>query len=903
MSPETNVAYPSQYETEVVLKDGSAVLFRPIRRDDTGGWLDFIHRLSSRTRYLRFHHVPKEMEMEDAVRFCTVDYTNTFAFVAELLKEQQREIIAIGRYFRLPDKRTAEVAFVIEDAYQGRGIGTRLVEWLANVARQNGIAVFEADVLSENHEMMQVFRDYGFHITTELKEGIYHVVFPIARTRTVAKKEHRRELQSTLAALRAILSPRSVAVIGASRDQDSIGQFILQSVIQNGFTGVVYPVNPNAEAVLSVKTYPSVLDVPGDVELAVIVVRAPLVAKVADECGRKGVRAVVVISDGFKESGPDGAAREQELRAITLGRGMRLVGPNCMGVINTDPSIRLNATFWRSYPQSGGIAFLTQSGAMGLVILEYANNLNIGISTFVSVGNRADISPVDLLYHWGQDKATNVILLYLESFGDPLRFSRVARTVSATKPILAVKGGSTTAGSRAALSHTGALATPDIVSDALFHQAGIIRVDSVEQLFDAAAMLSTQPTPRGKRLFIVTNGGGPGIIAADASARQGLILPELSEQTKAALRPIIRRDIGLGNPLDLTAGASAGEFEGVLRTLAGDPDADMVLSIFVPPIVVAPEAMQESIRRVAPLFQRRGKPLACCFFGQHGMQGRLGSAGKFVPCYLFPEDAVLAFAKAVQFGELTRRRRGTIPRIPGIRRAEARRLVKRAMTGDARRPLWLSADATFSLLNCYGIHTIETVTARTPSEAADIASRIGFPVAVKLSSSTIVHKTDVGAVMLDLTTAEEVENAFDDIRDRLEAIGRGHEMQGVVVQPMVSGGMEVIVGVTQDPLFGPLMMFGTGGIYAEAFNDVAIRLHPLTDLDAKDLIGSIRMSTLFAGFRGMPPSDTESLQDLLLRLSALIEDIPQIAELDLNPVRVMARGQGYRVVDSRIMVR
>jgi acetyl coenzyme A synthetase (ADP forming)-like protein len=903
MVSEESEPYPPEYETEVVLRDGSTALLRPIRCDDTERWLDFIHRLSTRSKYLRFHHVPKEMVMDDAVRFCTVDYSNAIAFVAEVLKGERREIVAIGRYFRLPDKRVAEVAFVVEDAYHGKGMGTRLVESLADVARRNGITTFEADVLAENREMMGVFRGYGFHITSEIEGGVLHVTFPIAATRTVLRKEERREAIATMASLRSIMTPRSVAVIGASRNPGTIGHLIFQAIVQNAFSGVVYPVNPNADAVLSVKAYPSVSDIPGDVDLAVIVVPSQLVVRVADECGRKGVHAIIVISDGFKERGPDGAAREQELRAVTFGRGMRLVGPNCMGIINTDPSTNLNATFWRGYPKRGGIAFLTQSGAMGLVVLEYANDFNIGISTFASIGNRADISPTDLLLYCEKDTATKVILLYLETFGDPRKFSRIARRVSATRPIVAVKGGSTAAGSRAAMSHTGALATPDIVSDALFRQAGIIRVDSVEQLFDVAALLSSQPVPGGRRLAIVTNGGGPGIIAADAAARRGLVLPDFSPETISALKSAVKRDIGFGNPLDVTAGAAAEEFGSVLRILGADPGVDAVLTIFVPPIVVDTGAMEDTIRSVTPVFRRHKKPLLACFIGQKGVQTKLGAGNKSVPSYLFPEDAVSAYAKAVEYGELTRRRPGTIPKIRGIRRERGRRMVQSVLTASAERPLWLSADAVSQLLECYGIRTAETAVARTAEEAASLASKMGFPVAVKLNSSTILHKTDVGGVVLGIKTADEVERAFEDIRARLREMGRDQEMQGVVLQRMIRGGVEAIVGVTQDPSFGPLIMFGMGGVYAELLNDVAVRFHPLTDVDARELIASLKMAKLFEGFRGAPPSDTQALEDLLLRLSALVEDLPQISELDFNPVKVMPRGDGYWVVDSRIAVR
>jgi len=877
MLSEINAAYPSQYETDVLLKDGSRVLLRPIRTDDTERWLTFVNGLSPHTRYLRFHGTMPKMGLEEAIRFCTVDYTNTFAFVAEVLKEQRKDIVAIGRYYRLPNKYSAEVAFAIEDVYHGKGIGTRLMEWLANVAHDNGITSFEADVLAGNEQMMTVFRDYGFHITSDLKWGVYHVTFPIARTRRVVKKEEERERVSTLTSLRSILYPRSVAVIGASREPGAIGQLVFQSIMQNGFSGVVYPVNPNADVVMSVKAYPSVLDIPGDVDLAIIVVPTQLVARVTEECGHKGVRAIVVISDGFKERGAEGASRESELREITLGYGMRLVGPN--------------------------VAFLSQSGAMGLVVLEYANNLNMGISSFVSVGNRADISSNDLLQYWEQDLATRVILLYLESFGNPRKFSRIARRVSATKPILAVKSGSTPAGSRAASSHTGALATPDVVSDALFRQAGIIRVNSVAELFDLATLLSNQPVPRGKRLVIVTNGGGPGIIAADACVHRGLVLPELSPETINELGSIIKRDIGLNNPLDLTAGATAEEFEDTLKLLANDKDNDAVLAIFIPPTAVDPSAMENTVRRVIPVFQRRKKPLLACFMGQRGIHGKLGSGGKFVPGYLFPEDAISALAKAADYAELARKPKGTIPKIRGIKRERGRKIIEMAMTRSAQRPLWLSAKEISGLLDCYGIRTVETLVARTAIEAADLASKIGFPVVVKLNSSTIVHKTDVGGVILGLKSEKEVKRAFSDIKARLTEIGREHEMEGVIVQRMVTGGIEAIVGVTQDPSFGPLMMFGIGGIYAELLKDVALRLHPLTDLDAKELIGSVKMAKLFEGYRGSPPSDTQALEDLLLRLSALVEDIPEIAELDLNPVKVMPQMEGYWVVDARIMVR
>ena len=903
MANEVSPRYPSQYETEVLLKDGSRILLRPIKQEDTERWLALFGRLSQETKYLRFHRDPGEMGLEDALRFCTVDYKNTFALVAEVQKGKGKEIVAVGRYYRLPRKHVARVTFAIEDAYHGLGIGTQLIEWLANVARDNGIKSFEGDVLTENERMMNVLRDYGFHVESELKGGVYHVVIPITRSRKVEKKEEERERISTLNSIRHILAPRSVAVIGASRQPGSIGQLIFQSIVQNGFTGVVYPVNPKAEVIMSVKAYPSILDVPGDVELAIIVVPTKIVAKVADECGRKGVHAIVVISDGFRESGPEGEAREAELRDIALGHGMRLVGPNCMGVISTDSLVNLNATFSRIHPSRGNIAFLSQSGAMGIVIIEYASDLNMGISSFVSVGNRADISSNDLLQYWEQDPATKVILLYLESFGNPRKFSRIAKRVSAKKPIVVVKSGATTVGARAASSHTGALATSTVASDALFRQAGIIHVDSVQELFDMATLLSNQPLAEGKRLAVITNGGGPGVIAADASEQHGLVLPGFSPETVNKLSGIIKRNIRLNNPLDLTGSVTKGEFESTLKIVANDPAFNAVLAIFVPAAVVNPKTMEDAMRGAIPTFRRNKKPLLACFMGQRGFKAKLGDTGRLVPCYPFPENAISALAKAVEYREQMRKPKDIVPKISGIKLGKARRIVETAMSRAAQRPLWLSSQEIAELLDCYGLRFVATSVAQTASEATALASDMGFPVALKLNSSTISHKSDVGGVALDLRSEDEVAKAFNDIKSGLAAINRGQEMEGVTVQPMIKTGIEVIVGVTQDPSFGPLIMFGLGGIYTELLNDVAFRLHPLAELDAKELISSIKMARLFEGYRDALPSDTEALQDLLIRLSALVEDIPQIAELDFNPVKVMPREEGYWIVDARISVR
>ena len=897
------VAYPSQFETEVVLNDGSAMVLRPIKIEDAQRYLAFLERLGPDSRYLWLNHVPEQVTPEDALRFCTVDYKNSFALVGEVLKQKTREIVAVGRYYRLPRKNSAEVAIVIDDNYRRKGIGTRLIECLVNAARDNGITTFEADVSAKNGDIIALLKGYGYHISRQLESDSFHVAFPIAPTQHVMHREEERDRVATIASIRHLLCPKSVALIGASRYQGTIGNIMLRCMLQGGYSGTVYPVNPNIGSVMSVKTYASILDIPDEVDLAVIVVPAKLVARVADECGQKGVRTLIVISDGFREVGPEGAAREQELRNIALGHGMRVAGPNCMGILNTDAEISLNATFSPVFPPAGNVAFLSQSGAMGLTILEYAQNLNLGVSTFVSVGNRVDISPNDLLEYWEQDKATKVILLYLESFGNPRKFAQIARRVSAKKPIVVVKGGSTAAGSKAAASHTGSMATSDVSTDVLFKYAGILRVGTMEELFDVASLLSNQPLPKGRKLAILTNGGGPGIIAADASARHNLALPQFSPETIAKLKSVIKRDIVINNPLDTTAGATAQEFHDILQVLANEKDIDAVLCIFIPPIVSNLDASEDAIRSVAPVFWKQQKPLLACFLGERGSQAKLGSNGHFVPCYPFPEEAVSALARAVEYSENLRKPAGTFPKLEGIERGKARRIIEKAMTENSQRPFWLSVPETYDLLGCYGIRLAPMAVAKTAAEAADAAAKMGFPVVVKLVSATITHKTDVGGVVIGLRSKNDVKKAFDTIHGHLVKLGRENEMQGVMVQRMIIDGIETIVGVTQDPSFGPLMMFGAGGIYAELLKDVTIRLPPLTDLDAREMIKSIKMAKMLEGYRDTPAADTEAVEDLLLRLSAMVEDIHQISELDFNPVKVMPKGAGYWVVDARIMLK
>lgn len=892
-----------QCKLGVVLKDGSVVQLRPIQPSDEEKLLALFYRLSRHTVYLRFHHVLKHMSKEEVRRFCAVDYSDSFALVATTVRAGEERIIAVGRYHRLPGRDAAEVAFVVEDEYQGKGIGTHLLEQLAAMARRNEIRTFEGEVLAENREMMRVLEDSGFRITRETEEGVYRVVLDLLPTPVSEERSVEREKVAAIASLKAFFKPRSIAVIGASHREGTIGNKLFRNLIYQGFNGILYPVNPNVEGVASVKAYPSVLDIPGEVDLAIIVTPAEVVEKVVEECGRKGVRGIVVISAGFAENGPEGRERQRKLLEVAYSYGMRLVGPNCMGVVNTDPEVNMNATFSSVFPRRGRIAFCTQSGALGLAILEYVQNLNIGLSTFISIGNRADVSSNDLLQYWEEDPFTDIILLYVETFGNPRKFARIARQVGTRKPIIAVKGGRTPAGSRAALSHTGALTTAGVASEVLFKQAGIIRVDTLEELFGVASLLSYQPLPRGRKVAILTNGGGPGILAADACVAQGLELPPLSEETVLKLKGVLPLRASLGNPIDMTAEATAQEYRESLELLAQDPNINIVIVIFIPPILTQPEAVAKAIEETAPLFRQQNKTLVASFMGSYGMAVGVGSPEKgYVPSFAFPEFTAIVLAKACERSEWLKKPQGKIPELGNVDIQKAREMVKAFVTERVGQPVWLDFASAAKLLDCYGIRVVRSKVAKGSAEAAKLAEEIGFPVAVKLLSDTIIHKTEVGGVILNLNSPKEVEQAFLQIRGRLSQLGRENEMQGVIVQEMIGRGIEVIVGVTQDPSFGPLMMFGLGGIYAELFKDVAFRIHPLTDVDAGEMISSVKVYQLLKGWRGAAPCDIKALEELLLRVSALVEDFAQIAELDLNPVKALEQGRGYVVVDARIML-
>jgi acetate---CoA ligase (ADP-forming) len=694
--------------------------------------------------------------------------------------------------------------------------------------------------------------------------------------------------------MRNFLRPRSVAVIGASRTRGTIGGEVFHNILSAGFNGPAYPINPKAEVVQSVVAYPSVKEVPGPVDLAVIVVPAASVLDVARECGEKGVRALVVISSGFAEVGDDGRARQRELLEVCREYGMRLIGPNCMGILNTGPDVRLNATFAPQFPPNGRVGFSSQSGALGLAVIEHASRLGLGISSFISVGNKADISGNDLIQYWEEDEETDVILLYLESFGNPRKFARITRTVGKTKPIVAVKSGRSAAGARATSSHTGALiAASDVTVDALFGQAGVIRTDTLEELFDVAALLANQPAPKGNRVGILTNAGGLGILCADACEADGLQVVPLDEAVRSRLSEFLPAEASLGNPVDMIASATAEDYGRAIEILANETDIDALIVIFVQPLATRPEEVALAIRRsVGDL--TRTVPVLSVFMSARGVPEELRGEGGRIPSYAFPEGAARALAKAVDYGVWKARPEGTVPHVDA-RRDEAAAIISAALADG---PRWLRPDEVAQLLACYGLPLAEWRLATSPEDAGAAAEELGGSVALKAVAPTLLHKTEARGVRLSLEGRDAVRAAAQQMdRDVRE---RGHEVERFIVQRMVPGGVEMLIGVVNDHQFGPVVAVGAGGTAVELLKDIQIRITPLTDQDASEMIRSLATYPLLDGYRGAPRADVEGLRDTLLRVSAMVEAHGELAEMDCNPVVVLE--QGAVIVDARVRV-
>jgi acetate---CoA ligase (ADP-forming) len=864
-------ASPTTSTADVILRDGSTLRLRAPLAADAEALEAFFSGLSERSFYQRFHGI-RRVERSLVEHFLDPDWHER----GVLIGVAGDEVIAVAEYLRLRDETSAEVAFAVADDLQGRGIGTRLLEQLAGRAAAAGIVRFVAEVLPDNAAMLGVFRDAGFEVVRELEGGEIEVRFPIAATETFRARVDERDHVAVTASLQPFFAPRSLAVVGASRRRGSIGGELFRNVITADFAGAAYPVNRDGDPVGGVRGYRSFGELPETVDLAVICLPAGHVLDAAESALASGVKALCVISSGFAEVGGEGVDRQERLLELVRSHGGRLVGPNCLGI--AIPPLGLNATFGPRPLPPGPIAFSSQSGALGLALLEKAAERRLGFSAFVSVGNKADVSSNDLLEWWEDDDASEVVLLYLESFGNPTKFSRLARRVARRKPILALKAGTTNAGAKAASSHTAALAGSDTAVDALFHQAGVLRAETLVELVDAASLLASQPLPQGRRVGVLTNAGGLGILCADACEKAGLELPELSEKTRAALAGLFPDDASLANPVDMLGSATAASYAAAIPPLLADKRLDALIVLFVPPVVAGASEVADAIRQ-AVAGTSRDKPVLAVVMSADGTPPALLEQGSPVSSFPYPESAARALGLAASRADWLRQPAGRVPALDGVDRPAARHVVEEAGEG------WLSPEATRRLLEAYGVPLVPELPAAGAEEALDAARELGFPVVVKTAAAG-AHKTESGGVALDLRDEEQVAAA-------VERIGAP-----VIVQAYVSGGAELLAGAVQDPVFGPLVAFGPGGVLAELIGDAGFMLAPLTDADARELVDAGKAGRLVRGFRGAPPADAEALVDLVLRLSALAEDVPEVAELDLNPV--VALPDGCVAVDARI---
>jgi acetyl coenzyme A synthetase (ADP forming)-like protein len=864
---------------DVVLRDGTTLWLRPIRSGDRAGLQRFLAQLSPDSVYFRFFNPRPDPAVID--RLLASDGDNDFALIAEC----GGTIVALAQYSRFKnDPARAEAAFLVADAMQGRGVGTRLLEQLAEHARARGVGTFHAWVMGANHRMLQVFVDSGFAVQSKSERGVIEVALSLEQTPAFQSRSAERASVAARASLRPFFEPTSVAVVGASRERGTVGAEIVNNLRSTGYRGAIYPVHLTAPEIQGLPAYRRLTDIPGAVDLAVIVVPAAAVADVARDAAAKHVKALVVISAGFSETGAEGRAREAELLGVVRDAGMRMIGPNCMGLLNADPATLLNATFSPVFPPAGRVAFSTQSGALGLAILEYARRVNLGISTFASIGNKADVSSNDLIQYWADDDQTAVILLYLESFGNPRRFGQLAREVGKRKPIVAVKAGRSDAGARAASSHTGALAASDTIVSALLRHAGVIRTTTLEEMFDVAMLLDRQPLPQGNRVAILTNAGGPGILAADACEGHGLQVTPLLDETIAGLRAFLPPTAGVLNPVDMIATATAEHYARAMRLLLADPHVDSLLTIFIPPLVTAVSDVAKALTEAA---RGANKPVLATFMGVEGAIPLLDP----VPAYRFPEAAVAALARVTEHARWRRQPAGEIPDLREHLTA-AREVIASALAKGAG---WLAPADAQRVLDAIAVSAVRTEVVRDEADALATATRIGYPVALKAFGPAILHKSDAGAVRLGIANDDDLRAAYRELETRL-----GSLKTGVMVQKMAGEGVEMFVGGLQDPSFGPVIFCGSGGVLVELFGDAVCRLCPLSDIDAEEMLNEIRGIARLRGHRGRPPADERALAGALLRVSALLDACPEIQELDINPVNVLA--DGICALDVRIRV-
>ncbi len=848
-----------------MLRDGGTAHLRPIRPDDADRLKRFYSRLSDETIYFRFFSLYRELSQRDIERFTVVDHRDRVALIATIADE----MVGVVRYERL-DEDTAEVAFNIEDAHQGRGIGSVFLEHVAAAARERGISRFVADVLPANHKMLRVFEEAGYVVDHQFDDGVARLSFDLEPTEDSLAVTFAREHRSEAASVRRLLEPRSVAVAGASRDPDSVGQTVLRHLLAAGFTGPVHAVNRQAGQVAGVTSYPSVRDVPGDLDLVVVAVPAVEAEAVVADCAAKGVRGLVVMSNGFAETGDDGALLQRRLVALARGNGMRVLGPSSLGVLNTDQLVRLNASLSPMMPARGRVGFFSQSGALGVALLDTAVRRGLGLSTFVNAGNRVDVSGNDLLQYWEEDDATEAVMLYLESIGNPRKFSRIARRLARQKPVVVVKSGR----GRGEVPHGHLVRetrAPAAAIDALFRRAGVIRVESIHQMFDVAQLVAHQPLPAGPRVAVVGNSDALAVLAVDAAEEAGLQVV-----TTTTLGP----------------DASPEEFEDALASAFADQAVESVVALFIPPLRTRDAEVAEVLARTARV---AGKTVVSTFLGMPGVPEALrvaeGERGS-VPSYPTAEDAVRTLAAVTSYAAWRATPTGHTVVPSGLDVRGARAAVVELL--GERDEVVLDDAALARLLACYGIEVRETVAVGDVDEAVAASDRLGYPVALKALAPHLRHRRELGGVRLDIDDAEEMRTAFVALRERLGDVGP------FAVQRMVPTGVACRLATVEDPLFGPVLSFGLGGMATDLLGDRAYGVPPLTDADLSGMVRSVRTAPLLLGYGGAPPADLAALEDLLARLARLADDLPEVAELELNPVVAAPTGASVLAATGRL---
>lgn len=842
--------YPAHWEADVVLRDGGTAHLRPITPDDAEALQRFHVSQSPESIYLRFFAPMPRLSAADLHRFTHVDHVDRVAFICTV----GDEIVGVGRYDRVAPT-TAEVAFNISDAHHGRGLGSVLLEHLAAAARENGVHRFVADVLPQNRKMIAVFRDAGYEVKHAYDDGVISVGFDIDPTEkslaVMEAREHRAEARS----VHALLNPSSVVLIGASRREGTIGHRLLSDLLAGGFTGRLEVVHPEADVVLGVAAHRRLSDVPGPLDVAIIAVPSAAVLDVVADCAAAGVRGLVVLSGGFAETGPQGLERQLELVRLARANGMRVVGPASWGVINADPAVRLNISLAEELPPPGRLGLFCQSGALSVSVLERARRRNLGVSAFLSAGNRADVSGNDCMQYWEEDNRTDAVGLYLESIGNPRKFSRIARRLSRKKPIIVVKSG--TSGFGVPPGHAvRKTRTSREAFDAMLRQSGCIRVENVHQLFDVAQLLIQQPLPAGRRVAVVGNSDALGALIADACVSWDL-------------------DVVHG-PVCLEPQADAEQFRKALEAAFADSDVDSVVAAFVPPLATDSTGVATALTAAA---STSDVPVVACFLGMSGLRDSLAAADRVIPTYATPEEAVRALAAAVWYGSWRQRDPGTRVDPPQLDRDGAEKLVARLL-GAHPEGLQLDAAAAAELLACYGIWLWPTVPVADADAAVEAADELGWPVALKTTAPHLQHRLDLGGVRLDIDDRTVLREDFFRMREQLTPLGGGD----LVVQKMCPQGVAAVVRSVEDPLFGPVISFGLAGDASDLLGDVSHRIPPLTDLDVADLVRAVRAAPKLFGHRGARPVDVEALEDVVCRVSCLADDRPELAELELNPV-------------------